>query len=157
MALAGRIAVSEFNFNGGDTATASLRLTDPDSVAADLLEARNLLQQRQPRQAATAVRRVLAKQPHHLEAMGLLAATEALQLHDDQTKHLLADVDRVSPANDAGPTRRWPTSSGPCGSTRGRPPCTRRPSTAPRGGASPATARGCCSPRAATRSPPAGR
>ena len=30
------------------------------------------------------VKRVLAKQPHHLEAMGLLAATEALQLHDDQ-------------------------------------------------------------------------
>ncbi len=99
VALAGRIAVSEFNFNGGDTATASLRLTDPDSVAADLLEARNLLQQRQPRQAATAVRRVLAKQPHHLEAMGLLAATEALQLHDGQTKQLLADVDRLSPAN----------------------------------------------------------
>ena len=100
LALAGRIDVSEFNFNGGDAATAALRAIDERSVAADLLEARNLLQQRQPKQAATAVRRVLAMQPHHLEAMGLLAATEALQLHDEQTKQLLAEVDRVSP-NDA--------------------------------------------------------
>jgi len=100
LALGGRVAVSGYDFNGADTATAALRAIDEGSIAADLLEARNLLQQRQPRQAATAVRRVLAKQPHHLEAMGLLAATEALQLHDEQTKQLLAEVDRVAP-NDA--------------------------------------------------------
>ena len=100
LALAGQINVAEFNFNGGDGATAALRTIDERSIPADLLEARNLLQQRQPKQAATAARRVLARQPHHLEAMGLLAATEALQLHDDQTKQLLAEVDRVAP-NDA--------------------------------------------------------
>ncbi len=100
VALMGQIAVSQYDFNTGDAAAAALRRVDPDSVAADLLETRNLLQQRQPKQAATVVRRVLAKQPHDLEAMGLLAATEALQLHDVDTKHLLADVDRVAP-NDA--------------------------------------------------------
>jgi tetratricopeptide (TPR) repeat protein len=99
LALLGRIDVSEFDFNGGDAVTGLLRAVDEQSIAADLLEARNLLQQRQPKQAATAVRRVLARQPHHLEAMGLLAATEALQLHDDQTKALLAEVDRVSPTD----------------------------------------------------------
>ena len=99
LAVAGQVAVSHYNFNGGDAAVAELRKVDDAAVAADLLECRNLLQQRQPRQAATAVRRVLAKQPHHLEAMGLLAATEALQLHDEQTKRLLADVDRVSPTD----------------------------------------------------------
>ena len=99
LALFGRIAVSQFGFDVADAATAALRDVDADSVVADLLQARNLLQQRQPRQAATAVSRVLAKQPNHLEAMGLLAATEALQLHDAQTKRLLADVDRVSPTD----------------------------------------------------------
>jgi tetratricopeptide (TPR) repeat protein len=99
LALLGRIAVSHFDFDTGDSVTASLRRLDPTSVAAELLETRNLLQQRQPRQAATAVRRVLATQPHHLEAMGLLAATEALQLHEAETKRLLAEVDRVSPAD----------------------------------------------------------
>ncbi len=99
LALIGRINVSEFNFNGGDAAVAAMRAVDERSIAADLLETRNLLQQRQPKQAATAVRRVLARQPQHLEAMGLLAATEALQLHTDQMKGLLAEVDRVSPTD----------------------------------------------------------
>ena len=116
-ALLGRVAVSHYDFNGGDGAVAALRRVDVDSPAADLLECRNLLQQQQPRQAATAVRRVLTKQPHDLEAMGLLAATEALQLHDAQTKQLLADVDRVSPtdaraylevANQLGTMRQYP-------------------------------------------------
>ena len=99
LSLLGGVAVSHYDFNNGDGIVAAIRDVDATAVAADLLESRNLLQQRQPRQAATVVGHVLAKQPHHLEAMGLLAATEALQLHDDETKRLLAEVDKVSPTD----------------------------------------------------------
>ncbi len=97
--LYGRIATSQFNFDAADKVIAAVRRENPTSIDADLLEARNLLQQRQPKEAAVVVRRVLARLPDLLEAKGLLAATEALQLHDDATRQLLADVDKASPTD----------------------------------------------------------
>jgi tetratricopeptide (TPR) repeat protein len=87
------------DFDAVDSAVAAIRAENPESVDADLMEAHNLLQQRQPMQAAVLVRQVLARRPDLLEARGMLAATEALQLHDDETKKLLADVDKISPTD----------------------------------------------------------
>jgi tetratricopeptide (TPR) repeat protein len=101
LALYGKIAVSEYDFNTGEAAVAEIRKENPTSVQADLLETRNLLQEREPKQAAVVAKRVLSEQPDLLEAKGLLAATEALQLHDEETKKLLAEVDKQAPA-DAG-------------------------------------------------------
>jgi tetratricopeptide (TPR) repeat protein len=97
--LMGTILVSEFNFDGADKMIDELRSVDPHSRAADLLEARNLLQQRRPQDAATRVNRVLEKQPNNLEALGLLAATEALQLRDQQTAEILSRVEKIDPDN----------------------------------------------------------
>jgi tetratricopeptide (TPR) repeat protein len=98
--LMGQIAVDHYDFNTADAVVDALRGENPNSMTADLLEARNLLRERQPKEAAVVVNRVLARQPNLIEAKALLAATEALQLHDDATKQLLADVDKAAP-NDA--------------------------------------------------------
>src|SRR5206468_3010501 len=81
----GKLAVENFNFDGGDRVIDMIRQVNSDSIDADLLEVRNLLRQRRPELAETDVQRVLAKQPKHLEAMGLLAAVYALELKDAQT------------------------------------------------------------------------
>ncbi len=57
----------------------------------------SLLRQRRPKEAGELARSVLARRPDQLQAMSLLAASEALQLHDDKTKALLADADRADP------------------------------------------------------------
>jgi tetratricopeptide (TPR) repeat protein len=101
IALMGKIAVDGFDFDTADRAVAQLRNENSESIDADLLETRNLLRQRQPKQAATVARRILGRQPDLLEARGLLAATEALQLHDDATRQLLIEVDKIAPT-DAG-------------------------------------------------------
>lgn len=98
-ALFGRIAVSQWNFDGAEGMIGLLRLVDPRSIEADLLEARNLLQQRRPSDAIVPLQLVLEKQPNHIEAMGLLAATYALQLKDDQCDELLKKVEKLDPDN----------------------------------------------------------
>jgi cellulose synthase operon protein C len=72
---------------------------NPDSPVAELLEARNLLQQRRPKDAELPLQRVLSVQPNNLEALGLLAGTHALQLLDDKTAEALARVEQVDPDN----------------------------------------------------------
>ena len=99
--LMGQIAVDHFDFNTADAVVDAIRAENSHSIAAELVETRNLLRQRQPKEAAIVIKRVLARQPDLIEARGLLAATEALQLHDDATRKLLADVDRIAPT-DAG-------------------------------------------------------
>jgi tetratricopeptide (TPR) repeat protein len=101
LALFGKIGVEAYDFNTADAAVDQIQGENPTSVDADLLATRNLLRQRLPKEAAVVVRRVLERRPNLLEARGLLAATEALQLHDDTTRQLLADVDKLAP-NDAG-------------------------------------------------------
>jgi predicted Zn-dependent protease len=95
----GRMAVRSYNFDGADKAVMAMRDVNPASVAADLLECRNLIQQRRPKDAAGVVQRVLARQPENLEALGLLAATSALQLQDEQTASILKQVDKLDPDN----------------------------------------------------------
>ncbi len=99
LAALAEVALSTFNFDGADELVEMLRDVNPTSSAADLLEARNLLQQRRPKDAQKPVQRVLDGQPGNLEALGLMAATYALQLQDDRTAELLKQVDRVDPDN----------------------------------------------------------
>ncbi len=97
--LFGIIALNEFDFDRADVAIEAIRDVDAESLSADLLEARNLLQQRRPHDAAKPIERVLSKQPDHLEALGLKAAVFALQLRDDETKQVLARVEQLDPDN----------------------------------------------------------
>jgi cellulose synthase operon protein C len=72
---------------------------DPDSIDAALLETRNLLQQRRPKDALRVVQRVIDRQPNNIEAMGLLAAVYALQLKEEEMRATLAKVEQLDPAN----------------------------------------------------------
>jgi len=62
-ALAGKVAVESFNFAATEGQMAAIRDANPDSVAADLLEVRDLLQQRRPEDALDPVNAVLARRP----------------------------------------------------------------------------------------------
>lgn len=93
------LALEQFNFDGADRAVSVIRRVDPASTVAELLEARNLLLQRRPQDAEVVVKRVLAKQPNHIEALGLQAAVYALQLKEDQASEVLARVEKLDPDN----------------------------------------------------------
>ncbi len=97
--LLASIAIGNFDFDKADSAIASLRKTNPLSPIADLLECRNLMQQRKAQEAAAPVQRVLASQPNNIEALGLLAAVYALQLKDDQAEQILKQIDQLDPNN----------------------------------------------------------
>lgn len=98
-ALFGQIAVSQWNFDSADAMVNQLREVDPRSIDADLLEARNLLQQRRPSDALLSLQQLLAKQPNHVEGLGLLAATYALQLKDDRCDEILKQVEKLDADN----------------------------------------------------------
>jgi len=93
------IALESFDFDGAERQIAMMRQVDATSAAVDLVEARLLLQERQPVQAELPGRRVLAKQPKSIEAMGLLAAAYALELKEDKALEMLAAVEKLDPHN----------------------------------------------------------
>jgi tetratricopeptide (TPR) repeat protein len=97
--LMGRLMINAYNFDGADAMIEHIRTVDDNSAAADLLESRNLMQQRRPMEAEVPIRRVLDKTPKNLEALGLLAATFALRLDDAQTKATLKQVEQIDPDN----------------------------------------------------------
>jgi len=99
LAIAASMALAEFNFDNCDKVVALIRAVDSNSMVADLLDARSYLHQRRPKDAEPFIRRVLARRPRNIEAIGLLAAAEALQLHDDKTAELLREVDTIDPNN----------------------------------------------------------
>jgi tetratricopeptide (TPR) repeat protein len=97
--LVGQLSLGGFNFDRADAAIDSLRKFDPNSVTADLLEARNLLLQRRPKDAEAPIQRVLSVQPRNIEALGLLAGAYALQLQDDKVTQILEQVDAIDVGN----------------------------------------------------------
>jgi tetratricopeptide (TPR) repeat protein len=97
--LFGQIAVSQWNFDAADSMVTELRKVNPTSIAADNLEARNLLQQRRPKDAMIPLQQALEKQPNNIESMGLLAASYALQLKDDDCDRVLKQVEKIDPDN----------------------------------------------------------
>ncbi|MDB5297071.1 MAG: hypothetical protein JWO31_3054 [Phycisphaerales bacterium] len=98
--LVGQLSLAQFDFARCEAAIAALRKFDPGSITADLLEGRNLLHQRVPLDAESPIQRVLSLQPRNLEALGLLAATYALQLREDKADQILKQVDEVDVGHD---------------------------------------------------------
>jgi tetratricopeptide (TPR) repeat protein len=99
MHMMGLIGLGQFNFEAVEGAIAAIRVTNPNSLVADILETRNLLLQRRPELAFAPIQRVLDAQPKHLEGMGLLAAIYGLQLKDTKTAEILEQVDKIDPTN----------------------------------------------------------
>lgn len=99
LVLMGLISLEEWNFDAADRAIATIRRVERYSVEADLLEARNFLQQRRPKDAEVPLGRVLARQPRNIEALGLLAGAYALQLKEDKVAQTLAEVEKIDPDN----------------------------------------------------------
>jgi tetratricopeptide (TPR) repeat protein len=97
--LLGLIALDSFNFDGTEQVISDIRKVDRNSPIADILETRNLLQQRRPFDAVAPVQRVLAKQPKNLEALGLLAGAYSLQLEDQKSADVLKQVEALDPDN----------------------------------------------------------
>ncbi len=97
--LYGKIQLEQFNFDGVDAAVDRIRNVDPDSIDADLLEARNFLLQRVPKLAMPSLNAVLARQPHNLEALGLLAGANALLLDDAKCAAILKQADQYDPTS----------------------------------------------------------
>ncbi|HYE21426.1 MAG TPA: tetratricopeptide repeat protein [Tepidisphaeraceae bacterium] len=95
----GLLAVDSFNFDGAEKAIDMIRKVDPDAVEGDVLETRNLLQQRRPKDAHRVISRVVARQPKNVEAMGLLAAVYALQLKEPEMNDVLKRVEQLDPDN----------------------------------------------------------
>lgn len=97
--LLGRIALARFNFDGADAAVDQMRSVNLHSLRADLLEARNLLQQRLPKEAEFSLARAINRQPKNIEAMSLQAASSALRLNDERMRELLTEIDKLDPRN----------------------------------------------------------
>ncbi len=95
--LAGWLNLDRYDFAKASAVAQQLRAVDPTDLSADLLDARNLLLQRQPGEAAPFVLRVLSRRPESLEALGLQAAIHAMRLDYDAADATLARVDAIDP------------------------------------------------------------
>ncbi len=96
-ALTGKIALMQFNFDAADHAAAEIRKIDPDSIDAELLQARNLLAQRAPKSALPLLEDVLKRRPKSIEALGLMAGAQSLLLKDDRAAEYLKEADALQP------------------------------------------------------------
>jgi len=99
MRLMGRIALSQFDFDATDRVIGAMRKVDRHSLDADLLDARNLMAQRRPEDAQPSIEKVLGQQAKNIEAMGLLAAVNALRLKEDKVDAILRQVEAIDPNN----------------------------------------------------------
>ena len=99
MRLMGKISLAQFDFDTVDRVVAAMRKVDRHCVDADLLDARNLMAQRRPEDAQPSIEKVLAKQPKNVEALGLLAAVNALELKEDKVNAILKQVEAIDPNN----------------------------------------------------------
>ncbi|MDP9173109.1 MAG: tetratricopeptide repeat protein [Planctomycetota bacterium] len=97
--LIGKIHLEQFDFDGVDNAVQSIRDVDPDSIDANILQARNYMLQRVPKFAVPLLHQVLDRQPKNIEALGLLAGAQALLLHDDESAQTLKQVDSIDSNN----------------------------------------------------------
>ena len=97
--LFGRMSLDGWDFAKAGAVATALRAVDRDSRAADLLDAENLLLQRQPEKATAFVERQLARRPDDLEATGLRAATAAVAFDADAAAAALAEADKLAPGD----------------------------------------------------------
>lgn len=99
MALLGQISLDSYDFAQAGAAATALRAVNADSREADLLDARNLLLQRQPLKAQPFVDRLLARRDSDLEALGLQAAIYAVRLQENELSQTLAKIEGLDPDN----------------------------------------------------------
>jgi tetratricopeptide (TPR) repeat protein len=97
--LLGLVALDTYNFDGCDKVIASIREVNKNSIVADMIDARSLIQQRRPKDAFEPINRILKRQPKNIEALGLLASAHALRLEDDKAEATLKEVDKLDPDN----------------------------------------------------------
>ena len=97
--LLGLVALDTFNFDGCDKVLDSMRKVNKNSVSADMIEARSLLQQRRSKDAFEPIQRILKRQPKNIEALGLLASAHALRLEDEKATATLKEVEKLDPDN----------------------------------------------------------
>src|SRR6185503_4600851 len=64
--LMGTLALDQLNFDMADKCVAGIRAVDPDAIDAGILETRNWLVQRRPKDATRTINTVLAKQPKNI-------------------------------------------------------------------------------------------
>jgi tetratricopeptide (TPR) repeat protein len=95
----GHISQAGFDFDNTDRIINAIHKVDRNSIDADLLDSRNLMQQRRPADATAPIEKVLARQPRNLEALGLLAAVNALQLKEEKVNKILKRVEAIDPNN----------------------------------------------------------
>ena len=98
----GRVAVDRFDFAATENAMAILRGLDPAHPWADLLEARMWLVRNDPAAAEALVEGVLARAPHHAEALFLRPAVEAARYDFDAMMTRLAELDERFPGGAEG-------------------------------------------------------
>ncbi len=101
--LVGLISAEHFDFDRAELATRQLRKVIPDSRQADLLEARSLLQQRQPQDAMAPIQTLLGTQPDDPESLSLLASAQVLLWQDQAGKETLAKIEKLT----TNPARAW--------------------------------------------------
>ncbi len=99
LALLGKLALKDFDFDTAESVVETIRRENGTSIVADLLEVRTLLREQLPQDAGYLVARVLEQRPRSIEAIGLAAACAALQLHEKETSALLAMVEKIDPQN----------------------------------------------------------
>src|SRR5690606_4329950 len=105
-ALLGRIAVDQFDFTAAEQMATRLRAigspldfseSETASAAADLIQARSRLRQRDPEGALGWVDSALARYPQDREALALRAAAVAASFDYEQASALLGELDELSP------------------------------------------------------------
>lgn len=95
--LLGLMSADSFQFDRAAIAVKKLREINPNHPLADEVEARSLLQQRDPESAMTSLESGLATAPKRRELLAMLAAAQALQYDEAAMKATLARLDELSP------------------------------------------------------------
>ena len=95
--LLGLMSADSFQFDRAALAAQKLREINPNHPLADEVEARSLLQQRDPAGALAAVEAGLATAPKRRELLAMLAAAQALRYDEPAMRATLARLDELSP------------------------------------------------------------
>ncbi len=95
----GRLSVRGYAFDRASAVIDRLHEINPTHPAADLIEARSLLQQRDVTSAQAIIDAGLSRFPQHRELLALNASAKALNYDQQATDKALARFDAVSPGN----------------------------------------------------------
>ncbi len=97
--LSGRLAIEKHEYGQALAAADALRAVNPNSAAADVLEAHALLRGDRSSRAGMIVEKLLAKRPRDLEALALAAAAAMASGDDAARDGYLHRADSVAPGS----------------------------------------------------------